>query len=270
MAEEKTQGIQNKWLLLIAALLAGIVVFIYNAHIRAIRAEQQGQTIDVIQLRQDLQPGERVTARDIERVSIPQGSESAFGKVMKWKDRDFVTASGGREVNQPVFKGQYLLWEHVMGGGSSNPSAKIAPGKVAMPVEFDSDYSPGDILSVGDSVNLLGQFAEPGGGVTYYRILEGVRVLNVGGRGAAAEPGKARTSRSSYDKITIELDRGVSIELMNLLTHMTGSLKVELNRAGDLPARNAGQINPALRSLAARAKSLTEQSQPMPASPGSN
>ena len=50
MAEEKTHGVQNKWLLLIAIVLGLMTVFIYQGHIKAIRAEQEGQKIAIIEI----------------------------------------------------------------------------------------------------------------------------------------------------------------------------------------------------------------------------
>ena len=258
MAEE-TQGIQNKWLLLIAVVLGVIVVLIYNAHIRAIRAEQKGKTVAIIQVNKDLKLGEKITARHIKMEEIPHGSEKAFGKVLKWEDRNFVLALGGRRVNQPVMKGQYLLWDHVMDYSGSRASGKLGDGMVAIPIEFDSDKSLGDILSVGDTVNLKGVFDLKGGQYKTYRIISGVRVMNVGGRGAAggAGAGRGRTGMKSYRRITIEVSPKVSLELSNLMTHMHGDIQLELNQASTRLPPNAGEINPLLEPLTAKARPIT-------------
>ena len=66
---EPAQGIQNKWLLIIAVVLALVVVFLYNAHISAIKSELEGKTVSVVQMAKDLPVGERITARHIKKAA---------------------------------------------------------------------------------------------------------------------------------------------------------------------------------------------------------
>lgn len=254
---EQTQGIQNKWLLLIAVVLGVVVVIIYNAHIRAVRNELQGEKISLVKVNRDFKRGEKITIRYVEREQIPRSSAKAFGNVLRWKDLDILRDSGGRLINQPINKGQLLLWDHLLDFRRTRPSNTLREGMVAIPVEFDSDQSLGDILSVGDTVNLKGVFSVNGKAARTYRIISAVRVLNVGGRGAVEQTGK-RAIRSggmkSYRKITIEVDEAVSLKLSNLLSHMLGKVQLELRRRDARLPPNAGKINPALESLAVQAR----------------
>jgi Flp pilus assembly protein CpaB len=253
MVEETTRGIENKWLLVIAMALGVIVAVIYNVHINAVRAQQKGRMIEVIELVRDLEPGDRIEAKDITRAEIPRAHAEAFGKVVRWEDRPTVLARGGKAVNQTVMKGEFLLWSAISGSAGSRASAKLSDGMVARALEFDDSQSLGDLLSPNDTVNLLGVFSLRGGQPQTYRIISGVRVLNVGGVGAAdeASPGGPRRN---YRKITIEVSPEVSIQLNNLMTHLVGPIRLELNKSSARLARDAGRINPQLTPLAQQAR----------------
>ena len=85
-----------------------------------------------------------------------------------------------------------------------------------------------------------------------YRILRGVRVLAIGGEGI--DPGKVLKSDSrvkrlrTYRSITIELPEDVSIQLANVLTHVSGGCWVELRPIGE--RKEIARINPELSKLA--------------------
>lgn len=254
MADEKSSGIQNKWLLIIALVLGALVVLVYNAHIRAIRSEKEGQYRDIVEMTKDLKADGKITRRHIAKIRIPAGDEKAFRKVIPWKQRDWLLAGGGRRVNQAVKKGEYLLWDHVMGGSGASPAGTLGEGMVAIPLEFDASQSLGDMLSVGDRVNLKGVFSVRGGPLNTYRMIEAVRVLNVGGRGASEGSGRGRGGMKSYRKITIEVSEDVSLQLSNLFSHMQGEVQLELRSASNRLPINAGEINPALANLAQKAK----------------
>lgn len=254
---EQTQGIQNKWLLLIAVVLGVIVVIIYNAHIRAVRRELVGEKISLVKVTRDFKRGEKLTVRHVEREQIPSSSEKAFGNVLQWKDLDILRSSGGRLLNQPINKGQLLLWDHLLDFQRTRPSNTLREGMVAIPIEFDADQSLGDILTVGDTVNLKGVFSVGGQSPRTYRIISAVRVLNVGGQGAVEQTGKRALRRGgmkSYRKMTIEVDEGVSLQLSNLLSHMLGKIQLELRRRDARIPPGAGRINEALGYLATQAR----------------
>lgn len=253
---QPVQGIQNKWLLIIAVVLALVVVVLYNAHIRAIRSEQEGRTLAVVQMAKDLPAGEKITAKHITRAEIPRDSADAYKKVWKWKDREILTGYGGKVIHRTLNKGEYLLYDYVDDVGGSRASRKLADGMVGIGIEFDRDQSLGDLLAPGDTVNLKGVFPTPGGIQKTYRIVSDVRVMNVGGVGATEDASRARRARN-YQRITIEVTPDVSLKLSNLLTHMIGEVQVELNPAGISATAQPGQINPQLDYLASQAKSAS-------------
>jgi len=253
---EPVQGIQNKWLLIIAVVLALVVVFLYNAHIRAIRSELEGKTVEVVVMAKDLPAGEKITARHIARAVIPRDSAEAYGKIWPWKYRDVLTEHGGKVIHRALHKGEYLLYDYVDDAGGARASQKLGDGMVGITIEFSRDQSLGDMLAPGDTVNLKGVFPTPGGTYRTYRMLSDVRVMNVGGVGAADETGGAGSLRRArnYQRITIEVTPDVSLKLSNLLTHLVGDVQVELNQAGLSGSTQPGQISPELEYLAAQAR----------------
>jgi len=261
---ESTQGIQNKWLLVIALALALIVVFLYNAHIRAIRAEREGDTIAVVELQKDIAVGQKLTSRHIGKAIIPKDSQNEYKKIVPWNQRDTLTVGDSRVVFRALRKGGFLLWDDIYKAAGEKASSKLGDGMVGIPIEFDRDQSLGDILSPGDTINLKGVFSAPSGTCRTYRIISHVRVMNVGGRGAAeaaGAPGRAL----NYRRITIEVSPEVSLKISNLMTHMVSPMQIEIQKAGPIIPADAGKINPDLESLAAQAKATTPSGAAVPA-----
>jgi len=94
-----------------------------------------------------------------------------------------------------------------------------------------------------------------GSSLKTFRIMEGVRVLAIGGEGiqpsrGVDDPAPSRRAARSYRSITVEVSKDVSLEFANVLTHVSGSPWVELISSRDRSDRNFGRINPLLKDLA--------------------
>jgi Flp pilus assembly protein CpaB len=264
---EPTQGVQNKWLLIIALALALIVVFLYNAHIRAIRAEREGDTISVVALQKAVAANEPLTSRHIVKAVIPKDPQNEYKKIVPWDQRSSLTVGGeGKPVNRSIRKGEYLRWDDIYRTGGEKASDRLGDRMVAIPIEFEQDQSLGDLLAPGDVVNLKGVFPAPGGTYRSFRILSDVRVMNVGGRGGE-ETRSARSGAANYRRITIEVSPDVSLKLSNLLTHMIGPMQIELKRTESIVPTDAGKINPELENLAVQARAPGRGGSAVPATP---
>lgn len=260
---EQTQGVQNKWLLVIALVLGGVSVFVYNMHIRAVRNEYEGNKVKVVEITTDLEPGSRIKKDNIRphQILADEVDKKSYGNVIPWSQRDWLLTQGGKKVNQAVSKNNFLLWEHVTGRGGTIPSAKLTEGMVLKAIEIDPSQSLGDALSAGDRVNLCGLFPA-GNGYKSQRIIEAVRVVNIGGKGASSS--SRRGTSKSYRKITIEVPENVSLKLDNVLTHMVGKAHLELRPLGEpLPSSYGSEqfmpvINPSVeKRFALTAKAPT-------------
>ncbi|MGB2821822.1 MAG: RcpC/CpaB family pilus assembly protein [Phycisphaerae bacterium] len=252
MAEEERSGVQNVWLLLIALGLGVIVVVIYNVHIYRVRQEGRGQTIRLIRVTRDMEPGDKIAAEDLVVKLVPKQYESSLGNVVDADNLDFAI---GNTVNQGIEKDQWLLWGHITNVDKSRPANVISRGNVAVTVPLESSMVPGDILRHNDRVNIVGHLPS-GEAVKTYRIMEGVRVLAIGGQGleparSISGPPKRQAGMRSYRNITIEVSPTVSIELANVLTHVAGRCWVELLSSNESKKPTYGRINPQLKDLAA-------------------
>ncbi len=224
MAENK-QEFQSKWLLLIAVVLGVIVVLIYNAHIYAIRSEQKAEKVGVAVVLRKLQTGDKITEKDIGEREIPREFADGFGDIVKY---DELGTAWGKPLLYAADRGSFLKWSQINASHAISPSARVKKGAVGKAIVFSSEESLGDLLVVGDVVSLLGQFSVNGGRYEYYPIIK-VRVLNIGGTGAAdTSAGRFGKRMKNYRKITIEVPEEVSLELSNLRTHMIGDYKIDL------------------------------------------
>jgi Flp pilus assembly protein CpaB len=249
MAEDKTQGVQNKWLLIIAVILGLVTVFIYSEHIDAIRDHENANKVSIIEVKRNLRQGDKITLKDIKKTEVPRLEKKSLGNVMLWpQDKSLAL---GKPVNQAINKGQFLLTQHLYGSSAEKYTRKIAAGMVAMPITFNADSSGGDLLSPGDTVNLLGNFSVNRGRYKIYRIIDYVRVLGMGGRTEVGSGGGK--GMTNYRKLTIEVTPAVSIELRSVLTHLKGDIGMDINRDGATPPPNAGKINPQLKIMAENA-----------------
>ncbi len=248
MAEEQQASGQNLWLLLVSLGLGLIVVVIYNVHIYNVRREGRGKTVELLRVTRDIDPGEKLKEEDVEIRVLPKQYEGSLGNVLH---RDDLEGYLGDSVNRRIQKGDFLLYDHMTGTDVSKPSSQIRLGNVAITVPLDSKVVPGDILRTNDQVNILAMIGEKGALKTY-RILRGVRVLAIGGEGI--DPGRVMKSNRvvkrlrTYRSITIELPEEVSIQLANVLTHVSGGCWVELRPIGE--RKEVARINLELRKLA--------------------
>jgi Flp pilus assembly protein CpaB len=251
-SQQTTQGIQNVWLMVTAAVLGLVVVFLYNAHISAIREEQARNVIAVAQATRTIFPDEKLTiGKNIRKVEIPrtQAIKEGLGDVVLWEHVATMTDKDAKPVNQTIKSGRFIRYAHVTGLSEENVVG-LGPGMVGIVVEFDARQSLGDILRPGNLISFKGQFSLDNKPYQHYRIMSNVRVLSVGGRGKS----DTRAGNPvSYRQVTVEVSEKVSLQWSNLKTHMGGDLQLELCPYMNTPPPGAGEINPILEPLYRRA-----------------
>ncbi|HUT02158.1 MAG TPA: Flp pilus assembly protein CpaB [Phycisphaerae bacterium] len=252
MAEEERNGVQNVWLLIIALALGLVVVVVYNFHIYRVRQEGRGKTISLLRVNRDIEAGERLADEDLQEQFLPKQYEGSLGNVVRAENKENAV---GSVVNQNIEKGRWLHWSHIIGGDTAKPANVIAKGNVAVTVPVDPRMSLGDILSQNDRVNILG-LVPVGQQLRTFRIIKGVRVLAIGGEGIRPNKvmewtPKSKQGSRSYRSITIEVSPDVSIQLANVLTHVSGSCWVELLSSSEARSADFGKISPELKDKAA-------------------
>jgi len=257
--EEEAPGVRNKWPLVAAVALAVIVAVIYNVHIRRVRLSARGQTVKVLRIVSDMDPGDEITRKDVIVQEVSTQLKAGLGKVVTIKNESELRAVLGYRLNRPAKRDEFLRWTHITENQADSPSQRIPIGMVGVTLDIEPRKGPGENLRVGDRINILGKISVNNGPVRFYRIIEGVKVLEVGGRGAGEKSYTGRPGRSvsegvrSYRSIEIEVDPDVSLQLKNVLSHVQGSIHIERRNPREKLSPGPPQINPELRGLAAAA-----------------
>lgn len=243
MAEE-AQGIQNKRLLLVAGVLAGVVVVIYNLHIREVRRVGRGEDVKVFSIKHNMDEGQEITLKDVDPLEIKARHAEALGNVVR--DKRALPA----RLRVSVEKNQYLQWNHIFMSEDNAPSKAIREGMTTFTLVVDPKQVPGKILSVGDRVNVMGKLALGGKPLRTYRIIEGLKVLAIAGDtftdagNPGSKRGLAREGLRAYQSITVEISPDISERLADVISHVHDSVWVEvIRRHAPLPA-TAGRLNP--------------------------
>ncbi len=269
MAESKNEsGLRNVKLLVIAGVIALLAVIGYNVSIQQAAEEARGETVRVLQYTEDLDIGEELTADSVAVKEVSKTFAGNLGKVIVLKEDESAGLVVGMTLARGVKKGRWAFWDDVRRAGGKSPlEGLIDPTKVGVPLEIDPRLSPGEILQIGDRINLVGQVSIGGRPVQHHRLIEGVKVVSIGGRGLkSVKVGAYETFVSSsakqYRSITVEIDRDESLAFQNLLSQVQGNVKVELLNPNARRGPNWGKINPALKSLAEAAQPVRPGSGP--------
>lgn len=243
MAEE-TPVVQNWRLLIVAGVLGLVMSIIYVVHLNAVRNALQSDNVQLMRITRDLQAGDKIKPTDIEFVAVPRTAAQgpSFEGVMDKGSFDFVN---GQAVNQGIQKNTWLSWSHVtQGGADSQRSRVVTQGMTTYPLSLDPSQSPGDILSVGDHVTIRGTFAVGNAGARSCTILDGARVLAIGGKGQSDKVGgraMADAGMTSYRTILIEVSPEVAKQLDNVMSHAQGGIRVGVKNPGEtVPATPPG------------------------------
>ncbi len=253
MADEQP-AVRNKGMLIVALILGVVVVAIYNIQIRRVRAEAQGEMVYVLRFARNMGPGDQLDAEKDLAVEMTQKKHGEnLGPVWILATPDERKLVDKLYLTRKAQKGEFLLYAHISMQQDATPSAEIGQGMVAVSIPVDKQNVPGEILNPDDRVNLLGRFRSGGSHRGLFRVIEGVRVLAVGGQGLSEAPGgrAAATAKGlrSYQNVTIELTPEESLLLNALLSQLDGAFTLEVLNPNTRPAGSWGKVAAPLRQL---------------------
>ncbi len=260
MAED-SEGVRSKRLLLVALILAGLVVVVYNYHIEAVRTAVRGRTVWLIRLKHDMEPGARIRADDVQLEEVGEELARGLGSVIKLdRQRDFAFYSD-QELAEKVEVNQFLRPEHLSTTRLESPTVKLGPGMVAVPLMLDPRLSPGEILLPGDRVNIVCEFEFKGLPPRLYRVIEGIRVHTVGGKGVEDTTMVGRGSLAgkgvrAYRNVTVEVKESVALKLAELTKEKIVRVEVLSSDPQFVLPPNAGEIDPEVERLAKESRLL--------------
>ncbi len=258
MADE-TPAIQNKGLLITALVLAVIVVLLYNFQIERAVNQARGETVDVMVFARDLNPGDRVSAADMEVRSVSVEVGKGLGQVVFARDRGGITDEA---INRAASKGSFVMWDHfntfLKGGNGAVPPS----GMGIYPLSVDRKKTPGAMLGVGDRISVWGMLPGPDGKLTSTCIIRGLKVRGIGpGDSQSFDMGsKSRVSsaksQSSYDSIKVDITEDVRRQLENVISHVSGGLGVDKLNPDDPVIKDYPQITEEAKPFAKNAAGI--------------
>ncbi|MCD6364483.1 MAG: hypothetical protein J7M14_01275 [Planctomycetes bacterium] len=229
MAEQNPSAKSDKAGLIAALVLGVLVVVLYNVQINRIANSRRGKIVPVVVVKRSMDVGERIEPGDVELKKVDLEPEVAEGLGGVVDDESQVI---GQTLNKRIFRNRFLRWTDIAGAGAVRPSSALRKNKEAFTVSIEPRVAPGMILSVGDRVALLGKFSLKGGGLKSYRIIQGVRVLAVGGvvghSGGTLDRRStlSRKGQRSYRSLTLEVSPETSTQLDNVLSFVQGPPRV--------------------------------------------
>jgi len=182
--KDKTQGVQNAWLLIISLALGVIVVFVYNIHINRVRKEAMSSKIRVAVLVKDVGKGDRITRKDVQDKLVPE-EVAASDDIVKWSniDRFFGRDKDKRLAVKDLHINSHLQWSDIEGGREPNVGManKLDPGESIMTVTLDKEQCPGMALRIGNMIKLTATVPQ-GTATETITVLKGVQVVTLGGK----------------------------------------------------------------------------------------
>ena len=245
---------KRSWLVPVAAFGMGAIVaalgvgFIYNFHIAQIRRALVGEQVAVLLVVKDLQAGEQIKPDHLQKAVMSKSIAENLDSPMYADAYEYAMT---QTVNQAVRRNHYLTWADVTKDRDFREEAGLLPGMVAVAVQVDPRMTPNEILRIRDHVNLLGVFTVDGK-TSYLPIIEGVRVIEIGGSKRAASGSLGTTDLSSFQSISIVVPPGVSVQLANVLSHAE-AVRVTLRSPSDeFPP--SPQISPQVKKLSDTAR----------------
>lgn len=259
MAEQSPE-VRNKGMLLVAFVLAALVVVIYNVQISRAREEARGETVLVLRFARNIKRGEQLDVKkDVVVQEMRKDFQTGLGSVVVLNNEEEKSSVDGAYVNRKINKGEWLMWAHISHEARPRASEDIRKRHVAYTLEVDA--VPGELLSIGDKVNLIGRIALKGKSLKSYRIIAGVTVLAVGGQGVRKTPLSGKRTRvsakgqRSYRSITIEIRPDESLVLNDVLSNVVDGVTVELLNPDEATGKSA-TVNPVLRNMPAASRRL--------------
>ncbi len=258
---EQTQTIRSKGLLITALAVGVIAVVLYNVQLYQVRKSYEKPTVRLLKVNRDVGPSRRLSEEDLETVEIDKSLQQSLGNVLLAREADYATS---KVLRKSLQKGEWLTWAHFDADRASSPSAILSStNHTTFTLSLDPDNTPGDILRIGDLVDVWADVFMPGANgrtqLKTKRVLEAARVVSVGDQGPESAREAASQTRSErtpqrYRKITIEILRGERPILHAIRTHIPRGLwQVSLLRPDvPLPDKRGTVNDPELRKLDVR------------------
>jgi Flp pilus assembly protein CpaB len=221
-------------LVLVAAALAIVAVVLLNLYIVAVKRQNQSKMLTRYELLATLRPGEKLQAKDLKPVKVPEQFEQAFSRFISDAD---IALKFGQTVRRPAYSGELLAYDVFKEAQGADLDQEITPGfrLYALPVN-----SRGIIggLRPGMFVDIEAPFHAAGGGgegtPIVLPIMERVKLKTVGGRSIADEAaGEAARRAGSFQTVGIEVTPQATDKLSMIQKMAVGEFELILRNPAD-------------------------------------
>jgi Flp pilus assembly protein CpaB len=263
-SHDPVPAVYNWKLLLVAAIMGLVVVVIYNLRINQVRKEERGQTIELLCYKHDMAAGDMLTEKDIETRLVETHYKNSFDDVVPSANRNSIVGfeGKGRTLLTTVKQAGWVRYSHIMDvDETEKPSDRIGSKKRAVTLEVERRSVPGEVLRVGDRIDIMTMLSVGAKPRQAYRVVESVRVLAIGGKTINLKPSSkvqpGDEALRGYESVTVEMAPDESRKLYNVLSHKIGSVWIEVRNPHDEVPQTAGQVSPELKDLAETAAAPT-------------
>ncbi|MCG3180092.1 MAG: hypothetical protein BIFFINMI_02446 [Phycisphaerae bacterium] len=201
MAEQEYE-IQNKRMLIIAAVLGLVVVVLFNWHVAQIRKEYEETMVDVLTARVNLKEGEVLSNENMDYQRIPRRlvPEEFKGDLAMGSDRDAII---GMKLRTPVEAGKIIRWRYVTAGKEARErGVEPAKGRRLVAIKVSRDTCPPNLL-VGMSIDLMTNVPGQGGSIQTVPVMQKILVKAINGN---AVPGSTDRNIESISVEVLEED----------------------------------------------------------------
>jgi len=243
------QSVVNKKLLLLSLVLGVVAVILFIVYDSLKEERLRGPTVRVLKWTRNLGPDEEIRPGDVADVEISVRDMEAIQGVVRWSERHLVAE--GSHVNRRVSKGDYIRYGQIIEIDTSLPSSAVRVGWRGIPLQVDPYKSPGNMLSIGDRVDVMGMVSIRGKPPRNHILIQNLRVLAIGGESenpqeqiGSAQARRYNPRRRVYRSVMVEVTEEVAVQLGDLLPRVQGKPWLLIRNPTDRKAKFDNKLNP--------------------------
>lgn len=221
-------------------VLAALSCYAYfNVRVDRIRAEHEGQKVQLLRYTRDMAVDHVIAADDLEIVPVHKEWAEPLGRVLKQENRAF---SIGRRVNCETVEGQWVQWVHLTERIPTSAPPHVPPDCALISVSTDPETSllVGGLRG-GERANLMAIVRDQDGQENIFAVIEDVRVV------ACIVKNPVLTAADC--RIVVQARQETALPLLEILSHIGGNVTALPRKPEGLPETPAERIDPDLLSL---------------------
>jgi len=236
---------------IIALVLALIAVVLVNLYVAMIKRQAHEGEFIVYRLVTSYKPGQKLSAKDVKPVSIPERFRESFeGTVMEDSadDDQALTAVVGTHIKSPARLNQFLTYDLFTDPNLTEMDTRITPNMRLVAIPVNPRTLPGS-LQPGMYIDIEAQF--PGGSLNVLPVMERVQVVSVGSRTVGGDASSTGRGSRNFTTISIQVSPDDATSLEKIKKLVVGDFELHMRNPTDnsTPKIPEGGINPQVLKL---------------------